>query len=152
TDNGSSLSTGTIYVSLKPLEQRKQSIESVIQRLRADLNKIAGVRFAFIPWQDLVLGTQSGGRYRYTLKGQDLDELLRWSELLRRRMLSMPELTDIITSAEFAGLEAGMTIDRERASRYGVTPLSIDNTLYDAFGQRWVKTIYLAFNFSEVIL
>jgi hydrophobe/amphiphile efflux-1 (HAE1) family protein len=152
TDNGTALSVGTIIVNLKPLEQRKQSIQEVIVRLRTELGKIAGARFVFLPWQDLVLGTQSGGRYMYTLKGQDPDELLRWSEALRRRMLAMPELTDIISSSEVSGLEAGMTIDRERAAAYGVTPLAIDNTLYDAFGQRWVKIIYLPFNYSQVIL
>jgi hydrophobe/amphiphile efflux-1 (HAE1) family protein len=152
TDNGSALSVGTIVVNLKPFEQRKQSIEEVVARLRADLGVIAGVRLAFLPWQDIALGTQAGGRYQYTLKGQDTDELLRWSDALRRRMLAMPEITDIISSSEVSGLEAGMTIDRDRAAAFGVTPLAIDNTLYDAFGQRWVKIIYLPFNYSQVIL
>jgi hydrophobe/amphiphile efflux-1 (HAE1) family protein len=152
TDNGTALSVGTIVVNLKPLEERKQSIQEVIARLRADLGKIAGVRLAFLPWQDLVLGTQSGGRYQFTLKGPDPDVLLRFGDGMRRRMLAMPELTDIISSAEVSGLEAGMTIDRDRAAAYGVTTLAIDNTLYDAFGQRWVKIIYLPFNFSQIIL
>ena len=153
TDNGSALSNGWITVTLKPVDQRKESIQDVIVRFRQELGKISGVRTFFIPWQDLRLGVQnSPSRYQYTLIGTDPDELWRWSEIIRRRMLTMPETTDIITSAEFTGIEAGVTVDRQRAAAYGVTPLAIDNTLYDAFGQRQIKTIYLPFNYSRVIL
>jgi hydrophobe/amphiphile efflux-1 (HAE1) family protein len=153
TDNGSPLSNGWMYVSLKPLDQRKESIQQVIARLRQELGKISGIRVFFIPWQDLLLGVQNQpSRYQYTLIGTDPDALWRWSETMRGRMLTMPQLTDVITSAEASGLEAGLAVDRQRAAAYGVTPLAIDNTLYDAFGQRQIRTIYLPFNYSRVIL
>jgi len=153
TDNGSPLSNGWLTVTLKPIEQRKELIQDVIARFRRELGKVPGVRVFFIPWQDLRLGVQnSPSRYQYTLVGTDPDELWRWSDTIRRRMLTMPEITDVITSAEFSGIEASVTIDRQRAAAYGVTPLAIDNTLYDAFGQRQIKTIYLPFNYSRVIL
>jgi multidrug efflux pump len=153
TDNGSQPNAGTIYVNLKPLDERRESIQAVIARLREELGKIAGIRSFLTPWQDLVFGVQgTAARYQFTLTGSDPDAVWRWSETMRRRMLAMSEVTDVVTSAEVSGLEAGLVIDRERAAAFGVTPLAIDNTLYDAFGQRQIKTIYLPFNFSRIIL
>jgi multidrug efflux pump subunit AcrB len=153
TNDGSPLNNGFITVSLKPLQERKLSIEQVITRLRGELAGIPGVRTFFKPWQDLQLGAEnSASRYQYTLTGSDPDDLWRWSEVMRRQMLAMPELTDIITTAEVAGLEAGLTVDRLRASAFGVTQAAINNTLYDAFGQRQIATIYLPFSYSRVVL
>ena len=152
-DNGSTLSAGNIIAALKPLDQRPDSIDQVVTRLRRELGKVDGIRAFFIPLQDLNLGVgSSASRYQYTLTGQSPEEVYRWEEVMRRRMLRMPEVTDIISSLENSGLQAGLAIDRTRASAMGVTPLAIDSTLYDAFGQRQIRTLYLPSNYSRVIL
>ncbi len=153
TDDGSPLNNGFITVSLKPLEERKASVGEVIDRMRKELAGVPGVRLFFKPWQDLQLGVENtASRYQYTMIGSDADKLWRWSEIMRRKMREMPQLTDIITTAETSGLEAGLVVDRRRAAAFGVTPTAIDNTLYDAFGQRQIATIYLPFNFSRVVM
>jgi multidrug efflux pump len=152
-NNGSTLNTGFLYVGLKPLGERRENIQQVIERLREKLSQVTGIRSFFVALQDLNLGVQnSASRYQYTLSGDSPEALFQWEELMRRRMQRMPELTDVITSVETAGLQAGMTIDRTRAAAMGVTPLAIDNTLYDAFGQRWVRLIYLPMNYSRVVM
>jgi multidrug efflux pump len=153
TDNGSTLSNGNIIINLKPIEERKQTIQEVIAELRERLAKVRGVRTFFIPLQDLSLGVQATpARYQYTLTGMDPDKVWEWSEVMRRRMEAMPQITDIITSAEVTGLRAGLTIDRQRAALMGITTVAINNALYDALGQRQITTIYLPFNFSRVVL
>ncbi len=151
-DNGTTLSSGNIIAALKPLDQRP-GIDQVVARLRTELAKVTGVRTFFIPLQDLNLGVgNSSARYQYTLSGQSPEEVFRWEEAMRRRMNRMPEVTDVISSLESTGLEAGLTIDRSRAATMGVTPLAVDSTLYDAFGQRQITTLYLPSNYSRVIL
>jgi multidrug efflux pump len=153
TDNGQPLNNGNITVSLKPLEQRKASIDQVIARMREQLAAIPGIRAYFKPWQDLQLGVEnSASRYQYTMRGSDPNELWRWSEIMRRQMQAMPQLTDIVSTAEVLGLEAGLNVDRQRAAAFGVTQTAINNTLYDAFGQRQIATVYLPFNFARVVL
>ncbi|WP_158746328.1 efflux RND transporter permease subunit [Acidisphaera sp. L21] len=152
-DNGTTLSSGNLYVALKPLDKRREPIEQVVARLRTELAKVTGVRTFFIPLQDLNLGAQSSSaRYQYTLTAANPDELLRWETAMRRRMYRMPEITDIISNVETTGLEAGLAINRTRAAAMGVTPMAIDSTLYDAFGQRQIRTMYLPSNYSRVIL
>jgi multidrug efflux pump subunit AcrB len=152
-DNGTTLSSGNLYVALKPLGERRESVDQVVVRLRAELAKVTGVRTFFIPLQDLNLGAQSSSaRYQYTLTAANPEELLRWETAMRRRMYRMPELTDIISNVETTGLEAGLAIDRTHAAAMGVTPMAIDSTLYDAFGQRQIRTIYLPSNYARVIL
>lgn len=154
TDNGDVLSNGEMLVALKSPEIRKLSIQRVIDRLRERLSKVEGVRTLFTPVQDLALGVQSSAsRYQYTLTASDPDHLVHWSDQIRRAMADMKTmLTDVIASNELAGLQAGLEIDRVRAAAMGVTPLAVDNTLYDAFGQRQIKTIYLPSNYSRVVL
>ncbi|SFU76217.1 multidrug efflux pump [Methylobacterium sp. 174MFSha1.1] len=150
--SGASLSNGNLYVGLKPLAERP-GVEEVVNRLRERLAHVAGMRTYFTPLQDLSLGGSGGAsRYQYTLVGPDPDALWTASEAMRKRMLAMPEITDVVTSAERLGLEAGLVIDRQRAAQFGVTPLAIDNTLYDAFGQRPVGMIYLPSNYAWVVL
>jgi hydrophobe/amphiphile efflux-1 (HAE1) family protein len=150
--NGGALSTGQMLVALKPPEQRKLPIQQVIARLRDRMAKVDGIRVFFIPLQDLNLGAQSGGsRYQYTLWGVDDEEVIRTAEAIIRRVRALPEVTDVIQSWETNGLQAGLAIDRLRAAALGVTPVAIDNTLYDAFGQRQVNLLFLPSNFSRVI-
>ena len=151
-DSGGSLSNGTLVVSLKPLAER-EPIDQVVDRLRTRLAQVNGIRTFFTPLQDLSIGAQSSAsRYQYTLTGPTPELVFRWEETMRRRMNRMPQLTDVVSNVEAAGLEAGLTIDRPRAAAMGVTPPAIDNTLYDAFGQRQTVTLYLPSNYSRVIL
>jgi multidrug efflux pump subunit AcrB len=150
--SGLTISAGYITVALKPPEVRKLTIQQVIARLRDRMAKVDGVRVFFIPLQDLNLGAQSGGgRYQYTLWGIDGDEVTRVAENMFGRVRALPEVTDVIRSWETAGLQAGLAIDRLRAAALGVTPVAIDSTLYDAFGQRQVNLLFLPSNFSRVI-
>ncbi len=152
-NTGGTLNNGYIYAGLKPLDQRRESIQHVIERLREKLSHVQGIRTFFVPLQDLNLGAQSSSsRYQYTMSGQSPDEVFKWEELMRRRMQRMPELTDVIASVESVGLQAGLAIDRTRAAAMGVTPMAIDSTLYDAFGQRWVRLIYLPTNYTRVVM
>ena len=151
--SGGALSLGSMLVALKPPEQRGMSTQQVIDRLRPALAKVDGIRTFFVPLQDINLGVQSGGsRYQYTLWGADGEQVLRAAQDMVSRIRKLPEVTDVISSWETSGLQAGLRIDRVRAAALGVTPLAIDNTLYDAFGQRQVNTLYLPTNYSRVIL
>lgn len=154
TDNGSSLSSGQIMVGLKPLDKRRVSVEQVVDRLRGRMAHLESVRVFFTPVQDLALGVQgSASRYQYTLTAEDPNRLYQWADLLRRRMAGQRDtFVDVIGDNEESGLEATLEADRLKAAALGVTPLAIDNTLYDAFGQRQIRTIYLPTNFSRVIL
>jgi multidrug efflux pump len=154
TDNGDVLSSGQMLVALKPPSVRKLTIQQVIERLRGRLAKIQGIRSFFNPVQDLVLGVQaSASRYQYTMTASDPDHLTTWADRMRREMVALKGMmTDVIASNEIAGLQAGLEIDRVRAAAMGVTPLAVDNTLYDAFGQRQILTIYLPHNYSRVVL
>jgi hydrophobe/amphiphile efflux-1 (HAE1) family protein len=149
--NGGALSVGTLIVSLKPLAQR-QAISQVIARLRQAIARIDGVRVVFIPLQDLNLGAQArSARYQYTMWGVDGAQVTRAGEIMLRRFRALPLLTDVVPSWESRGLQAGLTIDRQRAAAFGITPLAIDNTLNDAFGQRQINLLYFPSNYSRVI-
>lgn len=150
--NGNALSVGQMLVALKPPDIRKLSIQQVIARLRERMNRIDGVRVFFVPLQDLNLGVQSGGsRYQYTLWGIDEEQVLRAAENMIRRVRGIPEVIDVIASWETGGLQAGLTIDRLRAAMLGVTPVAVDNTLNDAFGQRQINLLFLPTNYARVI-
>jgi multidrug efflux pump subunit AcrB len=150
--NGGALSIGQMLVALKPPEQRKLTIQQVIARLRERMAKIDGIRVFFVPLQDLNLGAQSGSaRYQYTLWGVDGEEVTRTAEAMIKRVRTLPEVTDVIASWETGGLQAGLAIDRLRAAALGVTPVAVDNTLNDAFGQRQINLLFLPTNYSRVI-
>ena len=151
--NGNALSVGQMIVALKPPEIRKRSIQQVVDRLRGKLAPLDGIRAYFTPLQDLNFGAQSStSRYQYTLWGIDAEEVLRAAATMRTRIRALPQVTDVIANWETNGLQAGLAIDRARAAALGVTPVAVDNTLDDAFGQRQIKTLYLPTNYSRVIL
>jgi multidrug efflux pump len=151
--NGQTLSNGTMLINLKPLSERKLTVSEVVARLRGKLGAINGVRSFLTPLQDISVGAQATpARYQYTVSSADGARLLEWSEAMRRRMMTIPEITDVISNAETVGLEAAVEIDRVRAASMGITPLMLDNTLYDALGQRQIRTIWLPRNYSRVIL
>ncbi len=151
--NGDVLSSGFMWVNLKPPEQRRATIQQVIALLRPALSRINNLRTVLTPAQDLNLGIDnSGSRYQYSLAADSVETLARWAEIMRRRLAAMPELADVVPDWETQGLQAGLRFDRVHAAAMGVTPMAIDNALYDAFGQRQIRTIYLPFNYARVIL
>jgi hydrophobe/amphiphile efflux-1 (HAE1) family protein len=152
-NNGSVLSTGNLLISLKPLDQRKLSVRQVINRLRQRVAVVQDARTFFTPWQDLSLGAQSSiARYQYTIIASNPDDVARWGEVMRRRIAGLREISDIVANNDTVGLEAHLAIDRVRSAALGVTPAEIDSVLYDAFGQRQIKTIYFPHNYRRVVL
>jgi multidrug efflux pump len=151
---GGVMSTGNLWVGLQPLAVRGVPIQAVIDRLRTRLRRIEGIRVFLNPVQDLNIGLAgSAARYQYRLTGTDVDQVVRAGEALRQRMVHLPELIDVIGNVDTrAGLQAGLTVDRMQAGRFGITPLAVDNTLYDAFGQRQVGLIYLPLSYSKVVM
>ncbi len=148
----SQTNTGNVYVALKPQSQR-DSIDVVMTRLRRELARVPGGRLILVPAQDIrVGGRQSNAAYQYTLQADNTAEVFEWAPKLLRALQQDPALTDVNSDQQQAGLETEMTIDRETASRLGITASQIDNTLYDAFGQRAVSTIYNALNQYHVVM
>ncbi len=144
--------TGNVYVSLKPKSQRA-SLDVVTGRLRRALARVPGGRLILVPAQDIrVGGRQSNAAYQYTLQGDNTAEVFEWTPKLLAALQRNPALTDVNSDQQEAGLETLVTIDRSTASRLGLTMQQIDNTLYDAFGQRSVSTIYNALNQYHVVM
>jgi multidrug efflux pump len=151
--NGNTMNTGRMYVVLKPLAERHVSADQVIDRLRGKLSHIPGAGLFLQASQDIRVGGRiSDAQYQYTLEDQDLQELLEWAPRLQAKLAQMPELRDVSTDQQNQGLETELVIDRDTAARLGITTQAIDNTLYDAFGQRQVSTIYTQLNQYHVVL
>ena len=146
------MSVGTMLVNLRPLEVRKESVEEVIERLRAKMAKLRGIRAFFIPAQDVQIGVGGIDRYQYALTGLNQAEVVRWGRTLLRRFRHMPQTTDAIWNYDVGGIEASMLINRARAAEAGVSISDIDNILYDWLGQRQIGTIRLPINFHRVVL
>ena len=147
------LNSGRIQINLKPLEQRKINASDVIRRLQPNLAKIDGITLYMQPVQDLTVEDRvSRTQYQYTLEDPDQTELNYWTAKLMAKLKQMPELHDLATDQQTSGLTASLVVDRVTASRMGITPQSIDQTLYDAFGQRQVNTLYTQLNQYHVIL
>jgi multidrug efflux pump len=148
------LNTASAFISLKPLGQgRKESAFDIVNRLRPKLSHIPGAQLFLVPVQDVNIGgRQSNSQFQYTLQGDNLQDLLEWAPKLYDKMRTMPELRDVSSDQQNHGLAANVVIDRETASRLGVTPTTIDNTLYDAFGQRQVSVMYKAQNQYHVVM
>jgi multidrug efflux pump len=150
---GGSRNTGRMFAQLKPLSQRKENVDQVIGRLRRKLASIPGATLFLQAQQDVRVGGRfSNAQYQYTLQDADLKELNEWAPQLLNRFKKMPELRDVSSDQQDRGLETKLVIDRDTASRLGVTPAAMDNTLYDAFGQRQVSTMYRQLNQYHVVM
>ena len=146
------INTGNVFVSLKPISQRI-GVDQVIARLRPKLNQLPGGRLYLAAIQDLRAGgRQSNAQYQYTLQSEDVGELYEWTPKLVDALEHNSVLTDVSSDQQQRGLETYLDIDRDTAARLGISPLQIDNTLYDAFGQRQVSVIYSAINQYHVVM
>src|SRR5712691_9235566 len=142
-----------LSVNLTPVEQRGANSEDVIARLEARLAQLPGVKTYLQPAQDFWLGGRQGhGQYQYSLLGENVDELNRWVPIVRDRLLQLPELKDVSTYRADQGIEARLQIDGDRAAALGISAQDIGETLYNAFGQRQLATIYGAVNQVPVVL
>jgi multidrug efflux pump len=147
------LNSGRILVNLKPLAERGESATAVIHRLAPKLADVEGIRVYLQPVQDLTVATRvSRTQFQYSLEDADAAELSRWAPRLLEALRARPELRDVGSEQQDDGLEASIAIDRVTASRLGITPALVDDTLYDAFGQRQVSTIFTQLNQYRVVL
>jgi multidrug efflux pump len=150
---GRQTNSGFVFVSLKPLAERDASAETVVNRLRGKLAAVAGARLILQAAADLRAGgRQSNAMYQFTLQGDDSALLYRWTPRLTAAMQKLDVLTDVNSDQQQGGLLADLVIDRPTVARLGLTLNAIDNTLYDAFGQRQVSTIYSAVNQYHVVM
>jgi multidrug efflux pump len=152
---GGSSNVGSMFIALKPLDQRpdRVSADQVVNRLRRKLTSVPGATLFLQVQQDIQVGGRgSDAQYQYTLSDENLNELNSWAPQLQARMRAMPELRDVSTDQQNQGLAATLVIDRDTASRLGITAAAIDNVLYDAFGQREVSTMYTALNQYFVVM
>jgi multidrug efflux pump len=148
-----SANTGRMFVTLKPLAERKVSADEVIGRLRRKLAVVPGASLFMQSAQDLTIGgRQSQAQYQYTLQGESLEDLNHWSPLLLQKLRALPELRDVNTDQQDKGLETTVIIDRDTAARLGVDAATVDNSLYDAFGQRQVSIMYKQLNQYHVVM
>ena len=149
---GGQINTGSVFVSLKPITQRP-SVDEVIARLRPQLAKVPGGRLFLTAVQDIRAGgRQSNSAYQYTLQSDSTDDLFTWTPKLVTALEHSAVLADVNSDQQQKGLETDLVIDRDTASRLGITASQIDSTLYDAFGQRQVSVIYSAINQYHVVM
>src|SRR6202158_1358194 len=145
--------TGRMFITLKPLSERKISADQVIGRLRSQLAVVPGATLYMQSAQDLTIGGRMGqAQYQYTLQGEDLAEMNQWAPQLLQKLRSLPQLRDVNTDQQDKGLQASVVIDRDTAARLGVAASDIDAALYDAFGQRQVSIMYKALNQYHVVM
>ncbi len=152
---GSATTTNTarMFIDLKPFDQRTVPVKEVVRRLRGKLAQVPGASTFLQPVMDVrVGGRSSNALYQFTLQGDNLKELNLWSQKILQRMRSIPQLADVNSDQQNRGNQASLVIDRPSASRLGITPQMIDNTLYDAFGQRQVSINYTMLNQYRVIM
>ena len=150
---GRQTNSGFVFIALKPLAQRGVSVDQVIARLRPKLNAVPGARLFLQAVQDIRIGgRQSNAQYQFALQGDTTKEVYEWAPKLAAAMQKEPDLADVNSDQQQRGLEMDINIDRPTAARFGLTPNVIDNTLYDAFGQRQVSTIFAPLNQYHVIM
>jgi multidrug efflux pump len=145
--------SGRMSINLKPLNQRDMSASDVIRRLQMNLSKVDGIQLFMQPVQNITIDDRvSRTQYQYTLEDPDQNELNEWTNRFVSRLKQLPELEDVATDQQMGGLAVSLVIDRPTASRLGIAPTTVDNTLYDAFGQRQINTMYTQLNQYHVIL
>jgi multidrug efflux pump len=153
TGGGGAVNTGFVYLALKPLADRKITSSQVVDRLRPKLTSQPGATVFLQAGQDLRIGgRQSNAQYQYTLQSDNLDDLVKWGPVLLQNMKKMNILTDVNSDQQNSGLQSALVYDRKTASRLGLTPQSIDNTLYEAFGQSQVSTMFTSLNQYHVVM
>jgi hydrophobe/amphiphile efflux-1 (HAE1) family protein len=151
--NASTGNAGTLFIALKDKPGRKSTADEVIARLRPKVGHIPGIRLFLQSVQDLRLGGRSARtQYQYTLQDATLDELNQWAPRVLEKLRSLPALKDVNTDQQTAGLQLAVTLDRERAARFGILPQAVDEALYNAFGQRQVAVSYTQLNYYRVVL
>ena len=150
---GNGYSKASMQVTLKPLEERGISSDEVIDRLRPKLERVPGANLFLQSFQDLRIGGRSSAaQYQYTLESDNVQDLNHWAPLVYQKLKKMPQLADVNTDQQDKGLEASLVIDRTTASRLGISSQTLDNTLYDAFGQREVSVMYTQLNQYFVVM
>ena len=150
---GGTANTGRMFITLKPLNERKVSVDQIIGRLRRKLAAVPGASLYLQAAQDLQIGgRQSNAQYQYTLQAENLQDLTTWAPKVLTQLRKLPELKDISTDQQDRGLEARVVIDRDTAARLGIQPAAIDAALYQAFGQAQVSTIYKELNQYHVVM
>jgi hydrophobe/amphiphile efflux-1 (HAE1) family protein len=151
--NASTGNAGNLFIALKDKPARKSTADEVIARLRPKVGHLPGMRLFLQSVQDLRLGGRSARtQYQYTLQDATLDELNQWAPRVLEKLRSLSALKDVNTDQQTAGLQLGVTLDRERAARFGILPQAVDEALYDAFGQRQVAVSYTQLNYYRVVL
>ena len=145
--------SGFVYVALKPLEERKISSSQVINRLRPKLAGVPGAMTFLQAGQDLRIGgRQSNAQYQYTIQSENLSDLVKWGPIVLAEMRKLAGFTDVNSDQQNAGLQASLSYDRQTAARLGISAQILDDTLYDAFGQRQVSTMFTSLNQYHVVM
>ncbi len=153
TGGGGATNSGFIFMGLKPFDQRHATSSQVIDRLRPKLLAVAGANTFVQAAQDLRIGGRgSSAQYQYTIQSDNLQDLVKWGPVLLQQMRKLRMLTDVNTDQQNSGLQAMLNYDRPTASRLGITPQMLDNSLYEAFGQAQVSTMYTAINQYHVVM
>jgi multidrug efflux pump len=150
---GSTLNTARLFISLKPLEERKITADLIIARLRPQLAKVPGATLYLQAAQDVrVGGRQSNAQYQFSMQGDNLNDLNQYAPVMVNQLKTIPLIADVSSDQQNRGLQSMIAYDRVTAGRFGITPQLIDATLYDAFGQRQVSTMYTALNQYHVVM
>jgi len=145
--------SGRLSIALRPRADRRDSATEIIDRLRARVASVEGIRLYLQPVQDLQVESRiSRTQYQYTLEDPDADELAVWAPRVLSKLQSIPQLREVASDQQSSGLQLNLTIDRDTAARMGIQPQAIDDALYDAFGQRQISTIFTQLNQYRVIL
>jgi len=147
------INSGRMQINLKPHDERKLTASDIIRRLQPQLEKVDGITLFMQPIQDLSVDDRvSRTQFQYSLEDADASELGTWAPRLVEKLQTLPELRDVASDQQNQGLQATLVIDRDSAARFGITPQMIDDTLYDAFGQRLVSTMFTQLNQYHVVL
>jgi multidrug efflux pump len=153
TGGGGAANSGFIFMALKPLEERKISADQIIARLRPKLGAVPGASLFLQAGQDLRIGgRQSSAQYQYTIQSENLDDLVKWGPILLQQIKILHGFTEVNTDQQNNGLQASLVYDRATAARLGISPQTIDQTLYQAFGQAQVSTMYSSLNQYHVVM